>query len=210
MDKAPYVCNGCPKKISHCTITHKYTYNARFSDRKYLEKLSDSRAGVNLTKHELRKKDRIISPLIEQGQSLYQIVINHPELDLSVRTVYSYLDQGLFTARNIDLKRKVKFKPRKCHKTQITDRTVFINRTYQDFQTLQLPFCTEMDTVHSSRKSKKTLLTFFFTREKLLLAILMNRCTEGAVRLIFDRLEKRLGTYEFISAFEYILTDRGT
>ena len=210
LDKAPYVCNGCTKEINHCTIAQKYTYNARFSDRKYHEKLSDSRTGVNLTKHELRKKDGIISPLIQQGQSPYQIVTNHPELNLSVRTVYSYLDQGLFTARNVDLKRKVKFKPRKCHKTQITDRTVFFNRTYQDFQMLQLPFCAEMDTVHSSRESKKTLLTFFFTREKLFLAFLMDRCTEGAVRRVFDRLEKRLGTYGFLSTFEYILTDRGT
>ena len=210
LDKAPYVCNGCPQKINHCTIAHKYSYNARFSNRKYRENLSDSRAGINLTKRELHKKDSIVSPLIEQGQSPYQIVTNHPELELSVRTLYSYLDQGLFTARNVDLKRKVKFKPRKCHKTQISDRTVFINRTYQDFQTLHLTSFTEMDTVHSSRDSKKTLLTFFFTKEKLFLAFLMNRCTEGAVRLIFDRLEKRLGTYAFISTFEHILTDRGT
>lgn len=210
LDQAPYVCNGCPKKINHCTIAHKYTYNARFSDRKYREKLSDSRAGINLTRQELRKKDRIISPLIEQRQSPYQIVTNHPELNLSVRTVYSYLDQGLFTARNVDLKRKVKFKPRKCHKTQITNRTVFINRTYQDFQALQLPFFAEMDTVHSSRESRKTLLTFFFTKEKLFLAFLMNRCTEGAVHLVFDRLEKRMGTHGFFSVFEYLLTDRGS
>lgn len=159
LDKAPYVCNGCPKKIC---------------------------------------------------QSPYQIVTNHPELELSVRTLYSYLDQGLFTARNVDLKRKVKFKPHKCHKTQISNRTVFINRTYQDFQTLHLESFTEMDTVHSSRDSKKTLLTFFFTKEKLFLTFLMNRCTEGAVRLILDRLEKHLGTYGFISTFEHILTDRGT
>lgn len=210
LDKAPYVCNGCPKKVNHCTIAHKYTYNARFSNRKYREKLSDSRAGINLTKQELHKKDRIISPLIEQGQSPYQIVTNHPELYLSVRTVYSYLDQGLFTARNVDLKRKVKFKQRKCHKSQITNRTIFINRTYQDFQSLQLPFFAEMDTVHSSKESKKTLLTFFFTKEKLFLAFLMNRCSEGAVRLVFDRLEKRIGTYKFASIFEYLLTDRGS
>ena len=159
LDKAPYVCNGCPKKISH---------------------------------------------------SPYQIVTNHPELELSVRTLYSYLDQGLFTARNVDLKHKVKFKPHKCHKTQISNRTVFINRTYQDFQTLHLESFTEMDTVHSSRDSKKTLLTFFFTKEKLFLTFLMNRCTEGAVRLILDRLEKHLGTYGFISTFEHILTDRVT
>ena len=67
-----------------------------------------------------------------------------------------------------------------------------------------------MDTIHSSRDSSKTLLTFFFTKEKLFLAFLMNRCTKEAVRLIFDRLEKRLGTYEFCSVFEYLLTDRGS
>lgn len=210
LDQAPYVCNGCPKKINHCTVAQKYTYNARFANRKYREVLVSSRTGINLTKSELHQKDRVISPLIEQGQSPYQIVTNHPELGLSVRTVYSYLDQGFFSARNIDLKRKVKFKPRKCHKTQITNRTVFIGRTYTDFQALNLPYFTEMDTVHSSRESKKTILTFFFTREKLFLAFLMNRCTEGAVRLVFDRLEKRMGTFEFLTAFEYLLTDRGS
>ena len=210
LDKAPYVCNGCQKRISRCTIAHKYSYNARFSDRKYREALSGSRSGISLTKRELHKKDMIISPLIEQGQSPYQIVTNHPELGLSVRTVYSYMDQGLFTARSIDLKRKVKFKPRKCHKSQVTDRAVFQGRTYSDFQSLNLPFHTEMDTVHSSRESKKTILTFFFTKEKLFLAFLMNRCTEGAVRLVFDRLERRMGTYGFLSVFEYLLTDRGS
>lgn len=210
LTKAPYVCNGCDKQINHCTIAHKYTYDARFAHRKYKEKLSDSRSGINLTKRELHQKDIIVSPLIQQGQSPYQIVTNHPELEMSVRTVYTYMNMGLFTARNIDLKRKVKFKSRKCHKTQITNRSVFVNRTFADFSELHLSRFTEMDTVHSSRESDKVLLTFFFTEEKLFLAFVMNRCTKGAVRLVFDRLEKRMGTYEFISAFEHLLTDRGS
>ena len=90
-------------------------------DCKYKECLSQSRAGINMTKHELRQKDMVITPLIFQGQSPYQIVTNHPELDMSVRTLYSYLDDGILSARNIDLKRQVKFKPRKVHKTQIKD-----------------------------------------------------------------------------------------
>lgn len=210
LDKAPYVCNGCDKQVSRCTIAHKYKYNARFANRKYQEILSNSRSGINMTKHELRQIDKVITPLIEQGQSPYQIITNHPELNISVRTLYTYIDMGLFCTRNIDLKRKVSFKPRKCHKTQITDRTVFNNRTYTDFQALRLEAFTEMDTVYSSRESKKTLLTFYFTKEKLFLAFLMNRCTSGAVRLIFDRLEKRMGAYEFLTVFEYILTDRGS
>ena len=209
LDRAPYVCNGCSKKINHCTIAHKYTYNARFADRKYRECLKDSRSGIAMTRQELHKKDKIITPLIDQGQSPYQIVANHPELNLSVRSVYNYLDMGLLTARNVDLKRKVKFKPRKVHKSQISDRRVFNGRTYADFQQLHLESFVEMDTVHSAVGSSKTLLTFFFTREKLFLAFLMNRNTEESVRLVLNRLEKRFGTFDFLTLFEYILTDRG-
>ena len=209
LDRAPYVCNGCSKKINHCTIAHKYTYNARFADRKYRECLKDSRSGIAMTRQELHKKDKIITPLIDQGQSPYQIVANHPELNLSVRSVYNYLDMGLLTARNVDLKRKVKFKPRKVHKSQISDRRVFNGRTYADFQQLHLESFVEMDTVHSAVGSSKTLLTFFVTREKLFLAFLMNRNTEGSVRLVLNRLEKRFGTFDFLTLFEYILTDRG-
>ena len=91
LDKAPYVCNGCPKAINHCSIAHKYRYDAVFADRKYKECLSSSRAGINMTKHELHQKDMVITPLIYQGQSPYQIITNHPELDMSVRTLYSQL-----------------------------------------------------------------------------------------------------------------------
>ena len=128
----------------------------------------------------------------------------HPELDMSVRTLYSYLNDGVLTARNVDLKRKVKFKPRKVHKTQIKDRTVFQGRMFSDFQKLELDHFAEMDTVHSSQESKRVILTFFLTREKLFLAFIMNRCTKGAVRLIFDKLEHQLGTYDFLAVFNTI------
>lgn len=209
LDHAPYVCNGCDKKINHCTIAHKYRYDARFADRKYREKLTDARSGISLTRQELHQVDRIVTPLIEAGQSPYQIVCNHPELKLSVRTLYEYIDKGLLCVRNVDLKRKVRFKARKCHKTQITSREIFTNRMYTDFLSLNLDSWLEMDTVHSCRGCNRVLLTFFFTQEKLFLAFIMDRCTPGAVRLVFDRLEKRLGIVQFLTLFETVLTDRG-
>ena len=206
---APYVCNGCPRFRHKCTIAQQYHYDAKFADRKYREKLVSSRSGIPLTKHELHEIDRIVTPLVSQGQSPYQIICNHPELDMSVRTLYSYIDQGVLCTRNVDLKRKVKFKPRKCHKTQIRIREVFINRLYSDFVSLGLEKWVEMDTVHSCRGCNRVLLTFFFTKEKLFLAFIIDRCTPGAVRLVFDRLEKRLGIYDFLALFGTILTDRG-
>ena len=123
--------------------------------------------------------------------------------------MYQYIEMGLLSGRNIDLKRKVKFKARKCHKTQITDREVFVGRLYSDFLQLPPTHIVEMDTVKSSRDSKKCILTFYFRDEKLFLAYLLNRCTKGAVKAVFDRLEYRLGTLTFNVIFETILTDRG-
>lgn len=31
IDKAPYVCNGCPKDKNKCSIPHKYTYSAHIA-----------------------------------------------------------------------------------------------------------------------------------------------------------------------------------
>lgn len=209
IDRAPYVCNACPDFKKRCTIPQKYRYDARYAQRKYRETLVSAREGIPFTKHELRQKDMIISPLIEQGQSPYQIICNHPELDMSVRTLYTYIDKGFLCVRNIDLKRKVRFKARKCHKTQIHCREIFLNRLYSDFTALGLERYVEMDTVHSCKGCNRVLLTFFFTREKLFLAYIMDRCTPGAVRLVFDRLEKRMGIFTFLTLFGTILTDRG-
>lgn len=135
--------------------------------------------------------------------------MQYPELGLSVRSICQYIELGLLTSRNVDLKRKVKFKPRKGYKTQIINREVFSGRLYSDFQQLAPTHVIEMDLVKSSRNSKKCILTFYFRDEKLFLAYLLNRCTKGTVRAVFDRLEMRLGTVTLHILFETILTDWG-
>lgn len=122
------------------------------------------------------------------------------------------IKQGHLLTRNVDLKRKAKFKPRKSHKTQITDREIFQGRTYADFSALKLSHSefVEMDTVLSSKGSLKCILTLYFPDTELLLAHRMNRYTPGAVWLVFDQMQKSLGgAYGFISVFPLILTDRG-
>ena len=96
----------------------------------------------------------------------------------TLKLLIVYIDDGLFMARNVDLVRKVKLKPRKCHKTQIKDCSVFQGRTYLDFQELGLTSFTEIDTVHSTGECKRTLLTFFLTESKLFLAFIMNGKTK--------------------------------
>lgn len=212
IQKAPYVCNGCAKPRHRCTIQTKYEYHAKTAQREYEEQLSSSRSGVSLTKKELRILDDTVKPLILQGQSPYMILANHPELGISVKTLYNYIDMGLLLTRNADLKRKVKFKKRKCHGTQITNREIFTGRTYQDFREShsdEMEFW-EMDTVLSARGSQKCILTLYQPELELLWAHLMDRCTQGSVKKEFQKLQAALGTAdEFSDLFPVILTDRG-
>ena len=190
-------------------MPHKYNYSAIYAQRMYEETRTTSRQGVNLSKHQAAEMDSVVTPLIRQGQSPYQIITNHPELGISVKTLYNYIDQGVLMTRNIDLKRKPKFKPRKHTRTGIRDRAVFIGRTYNDFRELDPDHFFEMDTVLSAKGSNKCILTFYEPEIELFYARLLPRCSKGAVHAVFDTLEHSMGTYDFLSVFEILLTDRG-
>lgn len=213
LDKAPYVCNGCSKARNRCSIPTKYSYDAHFAQRKYEELRKASREGIAKSKSEIRRIDAVVHPLILQGQSPYVILTNHPELGMSVKTMYNYISAGALVTRNVDLKRKVKFKPRKIHKTQIKDRAVFEHRTYADFKALnlQLGEFWEMDTVVSARGSLKCILTFIDPEIALFYARLLPSHEPCHVTRSFNTLESALGgVYGFHSIFPNILTDRGS
>ena len=53
----------------------------------------------------------VISPLLKQGHSPYQILANHPELNISEKTLYNYIESGVFRElagiTSLDLRRQV-------------------------------------------------------------------------------------------------------
>ena len=110
ISKPPYVCNGCKKK-NGCTFI-KYYYRSSEANKNYLNLLSEARQGIHTSKEEINNIDKIISPLIiDKKQSVNQIYINHPDiLYFSKTKFYKLVDQGIFSFRNIDLPRRVKYK----------------------------------------------------------------------------------------------------
>ena len=92
LDRDPFVCNGCTRKKNLCIIPTKYDYNAHAAQRHYEELRSSSRAGVNKSRSEMHHIDAVVTPLIKQGQSPYMILTNHPELGISVKTLYNYIE----------------------------------------------------------------------------------------------------------------------
>lgn len=155
LERAPYVCNGCG--IRSCRQNTKYYYRAQYSNQNYHEVLSSSRSGINKTPLELDDMDRIISPLLKQGQPLGHIFATHgQQLGCSRRTLYHYIEQGAFSAGNLDLPRKVRYKPRKVRKPLERSLPSYrADRTYKDFEKYMEAHpetsVVEMDTVEGTR-----------------------------------------------------------
>lgn len=210
LKRAPFVCNGCSQKYG-CKLT-KYYYKSLSSYKVYKTNLSESRQGINMTEFELNNLDRIISPLIKQGQSISHIYKTH-DIPCSRTTLYKYVDSNCFSVGPIDLPRKVRLKKRKQRKTEAKDTKARINRTYEDFkkyteQNPELPIV-EMDTVEGI-KGGRVLLTLLFRSSRLMLAFILYSKTQKEVLRIFNMIEQELGTELFEKTFPIILTDNGS
>ena len=86
-DRSPGACNKCPN-IAKCHLD-KYFYYAEQADEEYHQDLVDFREGINLTTLERKNLASILKPLLDQGQSLYQIKSSHPEIKQSIKTLYN-------------------------------------------------------------------------------------------------------------------------
>lgn len=209
----PYVCNSC--KLQNTCRASKVYYRAEEAHKRYRTLLSESRAGINMTPEELKELDEFISPLIKQGQPLSHIFsVYGDSIPCSRKTIYNYLDMGIFSVKNIDLPRRVRYKLRKKRRGENPINYAYRNRrTYKDFLRYTETFpdyeVVEMDTVKGSRDAGKCLMTLLFRKSSFMLIFLLPSCTQKSVQDVFDMLYDRLGPVVFRKTFRIILTDNG-
>lgn len=209
----PYVCNGCKKK-PRCTLS-KWLYDSKKAQGKYEIVLSESRQGIGLNEAELDALDKIVSPLLKQGQSVRRICANKSStIMLSEKTIYNYIHQNILSADKFDLARTVGRKIfKKAGPPMLVDKKCRQGRTYEDFVRYleQHPDTSvnEMDTVEGKRGGK-VILTIFFRNCGLQLGFLRDRNTSASVTDTFQKLRTVLTSEEFSTLFPVILTDRGS
>ena len=216
ISKAPFVCNHCARQRT-CNKEKAY-YIAQNADQSSQELLVSCRQGINQAPADIAMLDTLISPLLAQGQSLAHIYAFHGhELPCSRKTLYNYIDQGVFTAKNIDLRRKVRYKckPRKTGtRVSLAAKEFRIGRTYEDFQKFiqenpDIPVV-ELDTVEGGRdNSTQAFLTIFFRNCSLMLIFVLQEKSQDQVIKVFDYLTEKLGIKVFQELFPVILTDNG-
>ena len=212
LSSPPYVCNGC-QNLNSCTL-EKWFYRAQSAQEEYKSLLSEAREGISLSEDEIRHLDSIISPLILKGQSLNHIFQNHGDsIMVSESTLYRLINDNLFTARNLDLPRRVRFSKRKCRKNRKIDKQCRTGRTYLDYQVYiqehpDLPV-TQIDSVEGV-KGGKVLLTIHFVQAEFMAAFLRDTNDSQSVIDIFNRLYLELRCDIFISLMPVLLADNGS
>ena len=178
----------------HLPLQLQYFYRAKYADDTYQKLKSSSRNGINQSPESLEQLDRLVSPLIKQGQPISHIYLTHKtEIPCSQRTLYSYIDQNLFSVINLDLPRKVKYKQRKHRKKDVPVPNYRITRTYADFQEFLSSYpetaVVEMDVVEGSGgKDDQIFLTLLFRNCSLMLIILLPADRREYIRQVFDTL----------------------
>lgn len=216
LQKPPYVCNVCTNRRK-CKADRVY-YIAQQADAVARRRYAQARSKPQIQGEELAALDALVTPLIKKGQPLTHIYAEHSaELPISQRTLYHYIDSGTLSIGNLDLRRKVGYRPRKKKKTSsegFLNQKYRQNRTYEDFFTYMAKHpeatCVEMDTVKGCREQGKRMLTMLFVEQNLMLIFLMRDGKAETVVEQFDWLTAALGPETFRTLFPVILTDNGS
>ena len=212
LDKAPFVCNGCPKRRQNCGYK-KIFYLAKQAQKQYEQTLIEAREGTPLNSKTFWDMDKVISDGVKKGQHIYHILKTH-NLDVSSSTVYRHIRKGYLSIAPIDLARAVKFKERRKSKLPSIPKEAKKGRSYEDFQNYlalkQLNSWLEMDTV-MGRMGGKVLLTFNLSFCNFIFARLLdNKTTLEVTKHLYD-IKNTLheADKDFFQLFPVILTDNG-
>jgi len=209
----PYVCNGCADEAA--CVLHKFYYLHKLAHCTYREILTGSREGANITEEELISLDELVSPLIRQGQSLHHILVNNPDcFTMNDKTLYRYVAGRLLQAKNGDMPRVCRLKPRAGKPVEHkVDTGCRIGRTYADYLSFMATApdlrAVEMDSV-IGRVGGKVLLTLMFPWCGLMLAFLRNRNDSQSVIDAFSHLWNRTGPELYRRLFAVLLGDNGS
>ena len=212
LDKAPFVCNGCPKRRQNCGY-QKFFYLAKQAQKQYEQTLVEAREGTPLNSKTFWNMDKVISDVVKKGQHIYHILKTH-NLDVSSSTVYRYIRKGYLSIAPIDLARAVKFKERRKNNLPSIPKDAKKGRSYEDFQNYlalnQLNSWLEMDTV-MGRMGGKVLLTFNLSFCNFIFARLLENKTALEVTKHLYNIKNTLheADKDFFQLFPVILTDNG-
>ncbi|MEG2837963.1 MAG: hypothetical protein RR863_07830, partial [Erysipelotrichaceae bacterium] len=196
-------------------VLPKWFYKAHIAHSEYECNVSNPKKKIKFDDVQLKDIDYILSQGVRNGNSI-GVIINKNSLDIAPSTVYRYIDQNRLSIKNVDLKRKVRYRQRYTNKpkTKPLNYDYLNGRKFSDYGSFLIEHPSvnlwQMDTVEGIKGDKEAaVLTLHYTKTNLQLYFKINRiCSEEVVR-IFNGIKSYLGTDIFKDTFSCILTDNG-
>ena len=212
LDKAPFVCNGCPKRRQNCGY-QKIFYLAKQAQKQYEQTLVEAREGTTLNSQTFWDMDKIISDGVKKGQHIYHILklitsMLAPQLSIDTSEKGTCLSLRLILLEPLNLKKEEKIiylpflkKPKKAAPMRISKII---------YPLTNLNYWLEMDTV-MGRMGGKVLLTFNLSFCNFIFARLLDNKTALEVTKHLYDIKNTLhqADKDFFQLFPVILTDNG-
>ena len=223
LKKYPFVCNNCSKK-KRCQFLHHY-YDAELASEQYHKRISEIN-NIPLTDFkEIKRIDKIVSPLIKKGQSIEAILMNHDkDINFSNTTIRRWMDQGLLTAKKSELRMFGRRTPKTYNYSKNKEHLRLnenkIGHKYNDYllyiKEHPNDLIIQLDTVIGCIDGEKSILTIHIVQHKFQFGILLDSHDKETVYIkikefltILYNYEKSFGELIFSSFSNVFLTDNG-
>jgi IS30 family transposase len=175
--------------------------------------LIQARSGIDETEESVARKLSLIKDGLKHGLSPEQIAhIQEDELGLSRSTIYRWIDAGYAGMTNLELRKRVGYKPRQhvCPRKHTRHDK---RRSYASFLAQGEELCAsawEMDTVMGSKLDSVCLLTLLHRPSRFQLALPLASCDAQEVICAIERIGEVIGHENMASIFQCVLTDNGS
>ena len=208
----PRCCNGCSRRRAYGCNRPRAFYSARMAQRAADAELSGSRRGIDETEESAARKVAALRDGMERGLSPRQVAALDPSLGLSASTAYRWVDAGYAGMTNMELRRKVGYRPRRKAAGGGASRHS-PRRSHAAFLALGEDACAaawEMDTVEGSRADSARLLTLLHRPSRFQLALPVPDGACASVLAALRGVSAALGGPDGMRrVFGAVLTDNG-
>lgn len=212
LSRAPYVCNRCKKKGYRCGRDGKFVYEAKAADAMAKTRRCDARRGIDLDEERAGRVLSLLREGLSRGLSPYEISVLYEDgIGVHRSTIYRWVERGYGGLSNMELERKVGFKPRaKDPARAATSHSR--KRAHSAFQALDEGLRTaavEMDTVLGRKTDAQALLTLYHRPSDMQLALLLVEKSCDEVKRALLMLKEVCPPPLFEKLFRCVLTDNG-
>ena len=173
---APWVCNGCRKNRYGCHRQNRYVYDARVAQKSSDGRRSDSRKGIDMGPERAGVALSHIKDGLSRGLSPYEISVLYADVvGVHRSTIYRWVDAGYGGLANLELERKVGFRPRRKAARKTTSHSP--KRSHAEFDKLPKGLResrTELDCVVGRNVDRQAALTIYNLPCHMQLALLLD------------------------------------